>query len=121
MFGTFVLVQLQTQSPTAPVSPAPPATPPGLPPAPPAGWLDQFLAFIYTLAHWVGILIVRLVESIVPLPTSEQLIDPVGYLALLTVLLIAASIAKKVVWGIVVVGWVLIVIRIVIEILQHQP
>lgn len=111
--------QLQTQPPSVPSNL--PSNLPSPPPAPPEGWLDQFLAFIYTLAHWVGGLIVAMVENIVPLQTPEQLVDPIGYLTLLTVLLLISQIAKKLVWGVVVVGWVLIGIRIVLEILEKQP
>ncbi len=117
MFGQW-MPQLQTP-PSSPTVPAMPAVP-GPPPVPPEGWLDQLLTFIYTLAHWVGGLIVGLVEEIVPLQTPGQLVDPIGYLALLTVLLLVAQIAKKLVWGIVVVGWILIGIRIALEILQKQ-
>ncbi len=109
----------QTLGLTAQAAPAAPAIP-GAPPVPPEGWLDQLLAFIYTLAHWLGGLIVQLVEEIVPLQTPGQLIDPIGYLTLLTVLLLVAQIAKKLVWGIVVVGWILIGIRIALEILEKQ-
>jgi hypothetical protein len=76
---------------------------------------------MYTLAHWVGDLIVGQVNNIVPLQTPGQLVDPIGYLTLLTVLLLISQIAKKLVWGVVVVGWVLIAIRIVLEILKTQP
>jgi hypothetical protein len=111
------LSQLQTP----PAWPPAPGHMPSQPPAPPEGWLDQFLAFMYTLAHWVGDLIVGQVNNIVPLQTPGQLVDPIGYLTLLTVLLLISQIAKKLVWGVVVVGWVLIAIRIVLEILKTQP
>ena len=104
-----------------PVTPSLPANMPSPPPAPPAGWLDQFLAFTYTLAHWIGLVIVSLVENIVPLQTPAQLVDPIGYLTLLTVLLLVSQIAKKLVWGVVVVGWVLIGIRVLLEILEKRP
>ncbi|PON15128.1 hypothetical protein C2W62_25475 [Candidatus Entotheonella serta] len=110
--------QLQTPPPNVPTVPG---NLPSPPPVPPEGWLDQFLAFIYTLAHWVGGVIVELVENIVPLETPQQLVDPIGYLTLLTILLLVSQIAKKVVWGVVVVGWVLIGIRIILEILEKQP
>ena len=108
---------LQTPPPTVPTVPSQLPSPP---PAPPAGWLDQLLAFIYTLAHWIGEIIVSQVQNIVPLDTPAQLVDPIGYLTLLTILLLVAQIAKKVVWGIVVVGWILIAIRILLEILEKQ-
>jgi hypothetical protein len=117
MMGQWTL-RLQTPPPAGPSVPGHPPTPPLLPPE---GSLDQLLAFIYTLAHWVGGMMVHLVETIVPLHTPEQLIDPIGYLTLLTVLLLVSEIAKKLVWGIVVVGWILIGIRIVLEILEKQP
>lgn len=110
--------QLQTPPPNVPTVPG---NLPSPPPAPPEGWLDQFLAFIYTLAQWVGGVIVELVENIVPLETPQQLVDPIGYLTLLTILLLVSQIAKKVVWGVVVVGWVFIGIRIILEILEKQP
>ncbi len=116
-----MLDQLMPLLQTLPTSvPAVPSNLPSPPPAPPEGWVDQLLAFIYTLAHWLGGLIVSLVESIVLLQTPSQLVDPIGYLTLLTVLLLVSQIAKKVVWGIVVVGWVLIGIRILLEILEKQ-
>ena len=110
--------QLQTPTPAAPPLPS---NLPSSPPAPPEGWLEQLLAFTYTLAHWIGALIVHLVESIVPLQTPAQLVDPIGYLALLTVLLLVAQIAKKLVWYVVVVGWLLIGIRVLLEILEKSP
>ena len=106
--------QLQTPTPSTPPLPS-------SPPTPPEGWLDQLLAFTYTLAHWIGGMIVNLVESIVPLQTPAQLVDPIGYLTLLTILLLVAQIAKKLVWGVVVVGWVLIGIRVLLEILEKRP
>jgi len=112
------LLQLQTPPPAVPPAPG---NMPSLPPAPPEGWLDQLLAFIYTLAHWVGDVIVGQLNNLVPLRTPGQLVDPIGYLTLLTVLLLVAQIAKKLVWGVVVVGWVLIGIRIILEILDKQP
>ena len=95
-------------------------SPANLPPAA-ESWLDQLLAFIYTIAHWVGGLIVSLVENIIPLQTPATLVDPIGYLVLLTVFLIVAEVAKKVVWGVVVVGWILIGVRVALEVLDKQP
>jgi hypothetical protein len=69
----------------------------------------------------MGALIVHLVESIVPLQTPAQLVDPIGYLALLTILLLVAQIAKKLVWYVVVAGWILIGIRVLLEILEKRP
>ena len=117
MFDCLFRLQVQPQAPSPPALPVSPAN---LSP-PTEGWLDQFLAFIYTIAHWAGGLIVGLVEDIIPLQTPANLVDPIGYLALLTVLLIVAEVAKKVVWGVVVIGWILIGVRVALEVFQKQP
>lgn len=87
------------------------------------GFLDQLLAFMYTLAHWAGQLIVAGLNALLDSQASgtlDSLVDPIGYLALLTVFLIIAEVAKKVTWIVVVVGWILITVRVVLEVLQ-QP
>lgn len=87
------------------------------------GFLDQLLAFTYTLAHWAGQLIVAGLNALLDLQASgalDSLVDPIGYLALLTVFLIVAEVAKKITWIVVVVGWVLITVRVVLEVLQQQ-
>lgn len=118
MFEKLLVAVNEPQTPVTPLA-VPPAKldsiPPGSPPVPPEGFVDQILAFIYTTAHWLGWIIVNLLQNIVPLQNPEQLVDPVGYLALLTLFLIVAEVAKKITWLVVIVGWVLIVIRIVIE------
>lgn len=80
---------------------------------------DKILEFLYTVSHWIGELIVRVVHSIVPdvtIPTS--LVDTIGILALLTVFLVVSDIAKRLAWIVVAVGWVLIVVRVVLIVTQ---
>jgi uncharacterized membrane protein YecN with MAPEG domain len=75
--------------------------------------VNAVLIFLYSLAHYVGMLVVYLLGRVLPtakVPTD--LIDPIGYLAILTVFLILVQVAKKVAWIVVVAGWVLIVIRL---------
>jgi len=75
--------------------------------------LNAVLTFLYSAAHYVGMLVVYLLGRVLPaarVPTD--LVDPIGYLAILTAFLILVQVAKKVAWVIVVVGWVLIAIRI---------
>lgn len=92
----------------------------GLPsaiPAPP-GLIDSALTFLYTLAHWLGARVVDLLLTILPDATHATLaalIDPIGYLALLTLLLFIAEVAKKLAWFILVLGWALIVVRIMLD------
>ena len=117
MFYEKFLVQTNPQLPFphVPISSAQSPVPPGSPPSPPEGFVDQLLAFTYTSAHWLGGLIVQLLENLMPLQGSEKLVDPIGYLTLLTIFLILTEVAKKITWLVVIVGWVLIVVRIILE------
>jgi hypothetical protein len=82
--------------------------------------IDQLLTFIYSLGHLIGQGIVQLVVTILPsMPVPTELIDPIGVLAILTIFLSVATVAKKLVWIVVTVGWVLIVVRLILEIVQH--
>lgn len=85
------------------------------PPAPPEDYLNQLLSFFYTLAHWVGQFVVGILDNFLSLKTASDLIDPIGFLVLITALFIVAEIAKKITWLIVVAGWVLIVLKIVLD------
>ena len=78
-------------------------------------FFDQVLTFLYALAHGAGQLVARLVEFILGRPMPEDLIDPLGFLILLTVFLIIVEVSKRLAWLLVIVGWVLIVVRIVME------
>jgi len=81
--------------------------------------IDQLLSFIYSLGHLIGEGIVRLITTILPsVPVPAELIDPIGLLAILTIFLAVAAIAKKLVWIVVIVGWALILIRLIIVIVQ---
>lgn len=81
-------------------------------------WLDQALTFVYTAAHWLGQLIVGIANGIVPNLISAQLIDPIGYLALLTIIIVLVGVfeaLRRLAYWIVALGWVLIVLRIVLD------
>ncbi len=81
--------------------------------------IDQLLAFIYSLGHLIGEGIVHLISTILPsVPVPTELIDPIGLLAILTIFLAVAAIAKRLVWIVVIVGWALILIRLIIVIVQ---
>lgn len=82
--------------------------------------LSQILTFLYSLAHYLGLLIVYLLGII--LPTAKvpaDLADPIGYLVLLTAFVVLAQVAKKVAWIVVIIGWALIVIRIFLAVSGH--
>ena len=75
--------------------------------------LSTLLTFLYSIAHYVGMLVVYLLGRVLPaakIPTD--LVDPLGYLALLTAFLILVQVAKKIAWIIVIAGWILILVRI---------
>lgn len=82
--------------------------------------LGQFLAFIYSIAHGLGQLVIRAIQAILPQAGSvlDQLVDPIGVLALLTILLAIYGFAKRIIWIVVGIGWVLIIIRIILAILK---
>ncbi len=82
--------------------------------------VDQLLSFIYSLGHLIGEGIVRLVVTILPsMQFPQDLVDPIGLLAILTIFLAIAAIAKKLVWIVVIAGWVLILIRLILVIVQN--
>jgi len=81
--------------------------------------IDQLLSFIYSLGHLIGEGIVHLVTMILPsMPVPTELVDPIGLLAILTIFLVAAQVARKLTWIIVIVGWALILVRLIIVIVQ---
>jgi hypothetical protein len=82
--------------------------------------LSTLLTFLYSIAHYVGMLFVYLLGRVLPaakVPTD--LVDPLGYLALLTAFLILVQVARKLAWIIVLVGWVLILIRIALGVFGY--
>jgi hypothetical protein len=81
--------------------------------------LTKILQFIHTIASWIGGLIATVIHSILPSVTiPEDLIQAIGLMAILTIFLLIMQIAKKLTWIVVVVGWMLILARIVIIMLK---
>ncbi len=76
--------------------------------------LTTVMAFIYTIGHWIGEKIVQLIHSISGIAIPETIVNAIGLLVILTIFLAIAEVAKKAIWIIVAVGWVLIIIRIAI-------
>jgi len=78
----------------------------------------QGLQFIYLLVHALGQAIVRGIQTIVPqTPIPPDLVDPIGLLAVLTLFVLLAGVARRIAWIIVVAGWVLIGVRIALLLL----
>ncbi len=81
----------------------------------PKDFLSLILEFIYTIANFIGQNIVDGILVIFPNASAlYQLADPIGFLAIITIILIISQIAKNVAWVIVGVGWILIFIRVIL-------
>jgi hypothetical protein len=76
--------------------------------------LTTVMAFIYTIGHWLAEMIVGMIQSISGVTIPPTIVDAIGLLVILTIFLAIAEVAKKAIWIIVAVGWVLIVLRIAI-------
>ncbi len=74
--------------------------------------LTTVMAFIYTIGHWLGEKIVGLLQYISGVTIPASIVDAIGMLVILTIFLGIAEVAKKAIWIIVAVGWVLIILRI---------
>lgn len=87
------------------------------------GILDRILTFFHTAAGIIGKGLVSLVNLTAGVDVSE-LEEPLGYLGILTASLVlfgAIKAAQKVVWFIISLGWGLIIIRIILEVLGKEP
>lgn len=75
--------------------------------------LGKVLQFTSTLARALGEAIVAAIQRVVPQASiPADLIDPVGFLAVLTLFVLLAGVARRIAWIIVVLGWLLIGVRI---------
>ncbi|MDR7521915.1 MAG: hypothetical protein QN168_05570 [Armatimonadota bacterium] len=75
--------------------------------------LSKVLQFTSTLARALGEAIVAAIQRVVPQASiPADLVDPVGFLAVLTLFVILAGVARRIAWIIVAVGWLLIGVRI---------
>lgn len=73
----------------------------------------QLLAFLSTAADYLGRLIIGGVHQVLPSVTSIDTLEPaVGYLALLTLFTVLVAIARKIAFIVLIVGWTLIIVRI---------
>ena len=81
--------------------------------------LHKILTFIYFLAHQIGLGIVKVVQSIFPrVVFPASIIDPLGFLIVLTLFMFLVTVAKKIAWIIVAAGWILLCIRILMIIFK---
>ncbi len=77
--------------------------------------ISQVLTFLYSIAHYVGMVMVYVVNLILPkVQIPADLVDPIGFLAIITAFLFLTQVAKNIATIIVVVGWILIILRILL-------
>ena len=77
--------------------------------------MTQLMAFLSSGAHYIGLGIIKAIQAVLPsVKGLEATADPIGYLAILTIFVILASVARKVALVILVVGWALILIRVLL-------
>lgn len=84
---------------------------------------DRLLSFVQSTAELIGEGLVRLINLVLPAgrEIGKDLVPPLGYLGLITVILLLFGIleaARKVIWIVVIVGWVLLLVRIVLDALR---
>ena len=76
---------------------------------------NEILTFIYGIAHLIGSGIAKILQFIFPsVEIPLNIIDAIGFLFVMTIFLILVQAAKKIAWIIVIVGWVLILIRVIL-------
>ena len=79
---------------------------------------NEILTFIYGIAHLIGSGIANVLLFVFPdVEIPLNIIDAIGFLSVLTIFLILVQAAKKVAWIIVIIGWILILVRIIMAIL----
>lgn len=81
------------------------------------GFLNAVLTFIYSIAHLIGVGILKLIGTIFPATKFPlYLADPLGFLTVLTLFAVLLTMAKKIAWIVLAVGWGFILIRVIMVI-----
>ena len=83
-----------------------------------ASALDQSLTYIDSAATYIGQGVLYLLNMITDDRVSANLEKPIGYLAFITLILILFGLldfARRIIWIGIIVGWALLVVRIVLD------
>jgi len=83
------------------------------------GLLHQIFTFIYTIAHQIGLAAGKGFAYIFNLRFPDNLVDPVGFLTVITLFLILVCLTRKVAIWVVVIGWALMAIRLLMVIFKR--
>ncbi len=83
--------------------------------------IEQALTYIDSVATYLGQGIIYILNLITNDRVSADLEKPIGYLSLITLLLLLFGLldfARRIIWIGIIVGWVLLVVRIVLDALN---
>ena len=83
--------------------------------------LDQALTFIDSSANYLGQGVLYILNLVTGDRVSDDLQKPIGYLALITLILILfglLDVARRIIWIGIIVGWVLLIVRIILDALN---
>ncbi len=79
---------------------------------------SRALSFFHTAAEYIGSGLMYLLNLVLPGEAPADFEAPLGYLGLLTLILFVfgiVSAARKVIWLLVGIGWILMVVRIILH------
>ena len=79
---------------------------------------SQLLSFLDSLANLIGTGLAKLINLVLPGSVAPELVKPLGYLGLLTLTLLLFGLleaARRVIWLVVGIGWILMLARILIQ------
>ena len=83
--------------------------------------VNQALTYIDSVATYLGQGVLYVLNLITNDRVSADLQKPIGYLALITVILLVFGLldfARKIIWIGIIVGWVLLIVRIILDALN---
>ena len=83
--------------------------------------VNQALTFIDSAANYLGQGVLYLLNLITDDRVSSDLQKPIGYLALITLILLLFGVldfARKIIWVGIIVGWALLIVRVVLDALN---
>jgi len=83
--------------------------------------VNQALTYIDSIAMYLGQGVLYILNLITDDRVSTDLTKPIGYLALITLILLLFGLldfARKIIWIGIIVGWVLLIVRIILDALN---
>jgi len=83
--------------------------------------VDQILTFVDSVSNYLGQGMLYILNLITNQRVSQDLEKPLGYMAFITLLLLLFGLidfARKIIWLGLIVGWVLIIVRIILDALK---